>query len=261
MIVEKVKYEVGVGEKILQRNMLKADLVSYYSQIHSFPWDFIARRTCGITAASMAVSLKNSAVKPFDVLEEACNLHRVPGNSENFFLKVVGGNGKEILVPVGMSVGNDVEKALSDDPLIKLSEKGGNVGEYRPVFSLNGGYDHRGSKDLFAQFGMRAEKLGEPKNKLKELDLVDRLKSGAVFMASVKNSITPWLNFSGSGPASHIVLLTDVVNFSGEDWYYVVDPYSPTNSRAVFLQPTVGFHDIEFNGYGTIVYIDGKNAK
>lgn len=242
--------------------MLKADLVSYYSQIYSFPWDFIARRTCGITAASMAISLKNSAVKPFDVLEEACNLHRVPENSENFSLKAVSDSGKEILVPVGMSVGDDVRVALKNDPRIKLSEKNGNTGEYRPVFSLNGGYDHRGSKDLFAQFGMKAEKLGEPKNKLEEDDLISKLKSGAVFMASVKNSITPWLNFSGSGPASHIVLLTDVVNFSGEDWYYVVDPYSPSNSRAVFLQPTKGFHDIEFNGYGTVVYLDGeKNDK
>lgn len=254
---ENARWMYGLPEKIIQRNMLKADLVSYYSQLHSFPWTAVARRTCGITAATMGLSLARPDVDPMDVLEMASKLHEVPRSRKNLWLEVTY-EGKSLRIPAGQDLDTKLLGHIRDEKLT-LSDTAQNKSEtYNPVFSLANGYDHRGSKRLFEAFGVRAEMMGSKQEPLSMEKLKEVIKSGAVFMASVTNSITPWLDFSGAGPATHVILITDLVHIMGQDWYYIVDPYSPTSKKAVFLQPADGFQDIEFNGFGTAIYPDLK---
>lgn len=235
--------------------MLKADLVKYYSQLHSFPWTAVARRTCGITAATMAISLKIPDITPMDVLERASELHTVPSSGKNYWLEV-DFQGKQFGVPGGQELDQKLLEQIHAENLNLTDQPKENADTYMPVFSLANGYDHRGSSRLFESFGMKAEMLGSKQNPLSTQKLKELIKSGAVFMASVTNSITPWLDFSGAGPATHVILITDLVHVMGEDWFYFVDPYSPTSKKAVFMQPADGFKEIEFNGFGTAIYLN-----
>lgn len=234
--------------------MLKADQLHYYSQLKEFPWEPVARRTCGITAAAMAISFFRPEVRPLDVLETACSQHQVPANFKCNWVTYEH-NGKELTVPIGEKMDSKLSKELKDKELSSINPHG-EISNYKPIFSLAKGYDHRGSKELFDKYGVRAEMLGDKSKPVDAVTLKEKIKAGAMFMASVTNSITPWLNFVGDGPATHVLLLTDIISFDQRDWYYVVDPYSPSGERAVFLQPTEGFHEIEFNGFGTVIYPD-----
>ncbi len=250
---ENARWMYGLPEKIIQRNMFKADLVNYYSQLHSFPWTAVARRTCGITAATMGMSLVRPDVTPMDVLERASELHEVPSNSTNYWLEV-DYEGKKIRIPAGQELDHKLLEHIKTENLKLTDEVEDSQDRYNPIFSLANGYDHRGSQRLFESFGIKAEMMGSKQKPLSMDKLKDLIRSGAVFMASVTNSITPWLDFSGAGPATHVILITDLVHIMGQDWYYVVDPYSPTSIKAVFLQPADGFQEIEFNGFGTAIY-------
>lgn len=250
---KKGEYKVAVQERIIQPNMLKADQVKYYSQLKEFPWEAVARRTCGITAAAMAISYFRPETSPLDILKKAVSLHKVPKDWKCSWLTVEVG-GEDVHIPIGQEMDEKLRKGLDKMKVISDNLYGSEAKEYFPVYSLSNGYDHRGSKKLFGEFGIRAEMLGDKDKPLSKEELKEKIKSGSMFLASVTNSITPWLNFVGGGPATHVLLLTDVLNFDGRDWYYLVDPYSPTGERAVFLQPVDGFHEIEFNGFGTVIY-------
>ena len=246
------------NESVLKRP-LQADSLKYYSQLHSFPWNVVTKVTCGITTATMAISLKHQNVLPLDVLSVACNLHQVPKHDKNYWVQATYDKQK-IVIPVGTNIRkNMMENIEKDNNLQLLSVNKNNDNQYKPVFSLNTGYDHRGSLALFAEFGIKAEKLGDPKDKLSEKRLTHILKEGGVFMASVKSSVTAWEPNQGA-PPTHVVLLTDVIHFKNEDWYYIVDPYSKTESKVVFLQPTRAFCEMEFSGYGTAIYVNEKTT-
>lgn len=251
---KKGEYKIATPELIIQANMLKADKLRYYSQLKEFPWESVARRTCGITAAAMAISLFRPEVKPLDVLETACSLHEVPPDFSCSWVTFEH-DGRKLTIPVGEKMDTKLAEALKDKELSSVNPPG-EIKNYRPVYSLNNGYDHRGSKELFGKYGIRAEMLGDKDRPVSAALLKEKIRAGAMFMASVTNSITPWLNFVGGGPATHVLLLTDIISFDNKDWYYIVDPYSPNGERAVFIQPVEGFHEIEFNGFGTVIYPD-----
>ncbi len=216
----------------------------------------MARRTCGITAAAMGMSLHLPEVEPLEVLKKAASLHKVPSKMKNYWLRL-SVDREQMMLPVGQLLDDSLLQAIKAEALELISDSEKNEAEYRPVFSLANGYDHRGSKELFAAFGVRAEMLGD-KDKPLDLDGLRRvMRSGAMFMASVTNSITPWMNFSGGGPNTHVLLLTDIVQLGGAEWYHIVDPYSPNSLKAIFYQPVEGFHGIEFNGFGTVIYPSG----
>lgn len=250
-------YKIGFPEKLIQANMLKADLIRYYSQLHCFPWEAVSRRTCGITAAAMAISFFRPEVEPMDVLKKAISLHKVPSEAKNYWLSL-GFESEKILVPVGREIDGKLDEAIRKEGLSVVACGESTGSEYKPVFSLANGYDHRGSEALFGEFGVKAEMLGDKEAPLGLKELGEVMGKGAMFMASVTNSITPWMNFSGGGPNTHVLLLTDLVNIGGVDCYHIVDPYSPSSLKAVFYQPVDGFHGIEFNGFGTAIYTTGR---
>src|SRR3989344_6446258 len=170
-----------------QQNPYKADKVQYFSQLHSYPkrWEFIARRTCGTTAAAMAMSLSNPSVSPMEVLLKAAELHTVPSSDHNFWF-IVENAGQKIRIPIGMTITPEVQSSnfeITDEPPKQTQE-------YSPIISMQNGYDHRGSRKLFAQFGIDAQKMGDKTKPLTEEGLKTTIASGHVFMASVKNSVT-----------------------------------------------------------------------
>lgn len=252
-MVEKVQYRLAFPERIIQSNMLKADLIRYYSQLHCFPWTSVSRRTCGITAAAMAISFFQPDIEPIDVLIKATEIHKVPSNAKNLWLSVNSEKGK-INIPAGQELDEKLLEAIKTEKLNLTDKVSNKETEYKPIFSLANGYDHRGSRELFGSYGIKAEMLGDKDKPLSQNELRKRMRSGMMFMASVTNSITPWMNFSGGGPNTHILLLTDIVEIDSTEWYHIVDPYSPSSLKAVFYQPVDGFHDIEFNGFGTAIH-------
>src|SRR5689334_23801265 len=112
-IKKKGEYKVYVPEIVVQKSMLKADQIHYFSQIKEFPWEVVARRTCGITAAAMAISFFHSEVKPMDVLAEACLLHQVPVGEKCSWVTFEDGE-KKIVISVGREMDAQLAKALAD---------------------------------------------------------------------------------------------------------------------------------------------------
>lgn len=228
--------------------------VVYHSQVTEYPpgWEYIARRTCGITSAAMAISLKHPDVSPLDVLLSASKLHLVPSGKVNYWLKTYLSN-QEVYIPLGQNLPPDVPSHFT---IVSEMPKKNPSDSYRPVFSIENGYDHRGSEALFKQYGMSAEKVGDKNKPTSPEEIAGLVQQGCTLLLSVKNSVTPWLEqYHFSGPLSHIVLLTDIVEMDGQPWYHLLDPYSPTGKEVEILRPSISFHATEFSGFGTAVNI------
>lgn len=228
----------------------------YHSQLTEFPsgpgWDHIKRRTCGITSAAMAISIHHPEVNPMDVLVRASELHRVPASKTNYWLEV-SNNGQKIYIPYGQTPPAEPipqTSLISDPPASNPSDV------YSPVFSIANGYDHRGSSELFASFGMEARKVGDHKSPLPPEDIRRELDTGHVLLLSIKNSLAPWLSkYNFSGPLTHVVVVDRIENINGQDCYHLLDPYSQTGTRIEQYRPVAEFHQREFSGFGTSVAI------
>jgi hypothetical protein len=193
----------------------------------------------------MAISLKHPEIKPIDVLKKASELHHVPKDDQNYWIVVDG-----ITIPIG----SDMDPTLSSISVQRTSTNPHPTSEYNPVISAQRGYDHRGSERLFNAFGVEAKKLGDITKKVGVEELEPMIKASNVFMASVNNSVTPWMgSLEQWGPSSHVVLITDIVNIDGQSWYHILDPYSPNGEPVKILRPTKSFHQVEFRGYGTVI--------
>lgn len=239
-----------------QSNPFRADKIMYFSQLLSFPkekvWEYVAKRACGITSAAMAISISDKKIDPFKVFVVAIKLHRVPSKENNYWLQV-NNNGTSYKIPVG----NHLDPEIISQGFQYTNSNSFSKENYFPVVSLERGYDHRGSEELFKQFGIEAKIQGNKKDPLSEKQLIELVQNGHVFMASVKNSITPWMEgLSQWGPSSHVVLVTDVVLIKGEPHYLITDPYSADNFRISLYRPTSSFHKVEFRGYGTAVKVE-----
>lgn len=239
-----------------QSNPFRADRIKYFSQLLSFPkgniWDYISKRACGITSAAMAMSIKDKEIDPFKVFTVAIKLHRVPSKEKNYWLQV-NNNGTSYMIPVG----NHLDPEIVSQGFQYTDSNSSSEENYFPVVSLERGYDHRGSERLFKQFGIEAIIRGNKENLLPEKQLIDLVQNGHVFMASVKNSVTPWMEgLNHWGPSSHVVLITDVVLINHEPHYLITDPYSADNSKIVLYRPCSSFHKVEFKGYGTAVKVE-----
>lgn len=81
---------------------VRGEGVKYFSQMGSFPDQLtpIARYTCGITSAAMAISYAVPQVTPFDVLVRASSLHEVPANVTNYWLES-NVDGRRLKIPLG----------------------------------------------------------------------------------------------------------------------------------------------------------------
>lgn len=239
-----------------QPHPFRADRIKYFSQLFSFPkekvWNYIAKKACGITSAAMAISIKDKEIDPFKVFIAAIKLHSVPSEDNNYWLQV-DNNGTSYRIPIG----NHLDPEIVSQGFQYTNSNSFSKENYFPVVSLERGYDHRGSEKLFKQFGIEATIQGNKEKLLPEKQLIELVQNGHVFMASVKNSITPWMEgLSQWGPSSHVVLVTDVVLIKGEPHYLITDPYSADNSRISLYRPTSSFHKVEFRGYGTAVKIE-----
>ena len=235
---------------------MKGDKIRYHSQLMAFPWKPVAKTACGITAATMAISYLKPEVTPMEVLIKACELHRVPNDWPCLWL-VVEANGKTIEVP--MAEKSDSALMIGSEGLL-VSDKNPHEGviNYEPTFSINRGYDHRGSERLFRAFGIKASMVGDKNKPVEEAELMEAVGSGAMFVASVTRQLTTQVGQVAEGSTTHVVLITDLIHFDDRDWYYIIDPYSLNNQKIEYLQPVEGFHKVAFNGYGTAIWMSSS---
>ncbi len=231
--------------------MLKADSVKYFSQMAEFPWEPVAKRVCGITAAAMAITYFQPTVTPMAVLKKVCDLHTVPNDWPCVYLTVKQGE-DEINVPVAESLDEAMTSELTG---MNLTNKNSRKNDrYQPVFSLVRGYDHRGSVRLFESFGIKAEMKGDKNKPIQADELREMIKGGAMFMPSVTRLLTTQVGRITEILTTHVVLITDLVHFADRDWYYIMDPYSLNGEKIEYLQPVAGFHKVAFNGYGSLIF-------
>lgn len=231
--------------------MFKGGKIKYFSQLFCFPWEAVAKTSCGLTSATMAISYFLPDISPMEVFKTACKLHSVPANSHNYWLEV-NNEGDTIQVPIGQRVSRKMEDYAKNNNFRIITE-GACEGRYEPVYSISNGYDHRGSERLFGQFGVKANKVGDFSNPVEQDEFIDEINNGNMFLVSVSNRNKEWKDFAGGGLSTHVILIYGIDKSSNE--FVALDPYSEDNCRKILLIPVKGGGDIEFNGFGTIVYV------
>jgi hypothetical protein len=232
--------------------MLKGEKIKYYSQLQSFPWEMVAKSSCGITSAAMAISYYDNSVDPMDVLKVASKLHKVPKDENNYWVSVT----KDFLIPVGQKLNKKFNESIEANKL-NVASIGHSYGDYEPCFSIANGYDHRGSERLFKAFGIRAKMMGD-KSSPAELDTVkNELRKGNMFLMSASRKNNPWIDIFGGQESNHIMLISDLVEKNNREYLYILDPFS--EKRLVHIEPVEKMVDFEFNGYGTVIYTNEEN--
>lgn len=232
--------------------MNKNEKTKYFSQLKSFPWEMVAKSSCGITSAAMAISYFDKSITPMDVLRKASELHTVPENTVNYWL-VVSNDSGNFSVPVGRTLSKRFIES-SERENLKIVKEGGSRGEYQPCFTIATGYDHRGSKRLFGAFDIKAEMLGDKNNPIDLKEVEREVRVGNMFLISASRKKDPWKDVFLGGPSNHIMLIIDIVKKDGKEYFYILDPFNTESERLVHMEEISSMADFEFNGYGTVIY-------
>lgn len=220
--------------------------LEFYNQQDSFPWKLVGDRACGPTAAAMALSILKddlepvSKTSPLDVLEAISQIQKLPNEPINYYIELEHPHIpiSRLKISVGHNMSVSLKEQIKDLQLHCLPHEGD---QFIPIFTLNTGWDHRGSKRFFKTYGLKADKFGDINDKRSPETLTKELAKGSLIMASVLRKTT-----------SHINLVVD---------------YSKKEQKLLIYDPMEGCPEwknlnkwlVNFRGYGTIIYPSLKN--
>lgn len=223
----------------------------FFNQIKSFPWKAVGKRACGPTAVAMAINrLRNQSVfsdkiSPLDIAFHASKINSLPGDRVQNKLLVESSDDTKGYIAIGDIVDDsliqDIEIDKANGKKIILFGAIPQEIDYKPVFTLNRGWDHRGSETFFAQYGIKAKKLGDPSEEKISLEMItEQLRSKNMFIASVEHK----------DDSSHLVLISGIDDDQVNPQLLINDPLEQGPQWVSATE----WYTKNFRGYGTLIY-------
>lgn len=221
----------------------------FFNQLKSFRWPAIGKRACGPTAAASAINLlaKNdphiAKVTPELVAFSAGHDTLIPLNKLQYYLQVnnAKANGTHDYMPIGNTLPDGFREEVQAYNSLSIHEivdrENTDTDAYDPTYTINGGWDHRGSERYFAKHGIRAHMLGDKNNRVDLLVLFRQIQKANMVMASVEHT----------QDSSHIELIVGYDEMSKSILVY--DPLANAPQWIPFEE-----WGGKFRGYGTVIY-------
>lgn len=226
----------------------------FRNQDESFQWPAIGKRACGPTVIAMAMNLLRKdhpyipAIEPEDLLFELGSMNKLPiSNEPHYYLVVEHTKTKpKRYVAIGNRISDNLREEITNDARLSIATISNpptsELNVYEPVFTLEGGIDHRGTKYALANYDVTAKKFGDPKDKKTIASITAEIKLGNMLICSVDYE----------QDSTHVILVTKYDERN--DVFLVYDPkaHEPQWLSGKELES-------KFRGYGTIIYPEGEN--